>query len=55
MQTVDKDSPTRKKDRDQGRKELLNTLSLGINPLLKQLHTEDNALVIPSSFSKCLS
>lgn len=55
MQSVEKDSPIRKKERDQGRKELMNTLSSGINPLLKQLQTDDNALVIPSSFSKCLS
>jgi len=45
MQSAEKDSPSRKKDREQGKKELLNTLAQGINPLLKQLQNDDSSLV----------
>jgi hypothetical protein len=49
----DQDSPAKKKEKEQDKKTLLNTLSQSINPLLKQLNQDDNVLVHFLIFSKC--
>lgn len=49
----DQDSPAKKKEKEQDKKTLLNTLSQSINPILKQLNQDDNVLVRFLIFSKC--
>jgi len=43
----------KRKDRENDKKMLLSTLSQSINPLMKQIQTEDNMLVYSHLYSKC--